>query len=247
MTKYLLLAASLALASCAAQKALPQYTEAEQAAQRGGISYWQSDSAKAVPKLSPVAQAKLEARRRRGQAPAPLAGDGGVRSLDSLVAIPYATPQPGRSIPFWQKVNPFRSKPTPPPNPLSQKEGMPRKCKGCTFNVVNGDQHNQQVGKKGQALGAGASNTQTGKKSGDIIKADSGSIVSKVAGPGNTQTTRGNNNAPTLTAPVQQAADWRATLAKYAGPVLAGAGTIVLVGGCIFLIVAYRRGKKLAA
>jgi hypothetical protein len=39
--KYLLLGVSLALASCADQKALPQYTEAEKAAQRGGISYWQ--------------------------------------------------------------------------------------------------------------------------------------------------------------------------------------------------------------
>jgi hypothetical protein len=48
MRHYVLLAAaSLALASCATQKALPQYTEAEKAAQRGDISYWQPTPAPA--------------------------------------------------------------------------------------------------------------------------------------------------------------------------------------------------------
>jgi hypothetical protein len=47
MKKYLLLGLGLALASCVTQKALPQYTEAEKAAQRGGISYWQPTPAPA--------------------------------------------------------------------------------------------------------------------------------------------------------------------------------------------------------
>ena len=80
------------------------------------------------------------------------------------------------------------------------------KCKCCTFNVVAGNQTNQQVGKNAQLLGDGASNTELGKKSGDIIKADSGAIVTKVGGPGNTQTTRGNNT-PTLIAITQEASD----------------------------------------
>jgi hypothetical protein len=42
MIKYLLLATSLALASCATQKALPHYTEAEKQAQRESISWWKS-------------------------------------------------------------------------------------------------------------------------------------------------------------------------------------------------------------
>jgi hypothetical protein len=41
MTKYLLLGLSLALAGCTTQKALPHYTEAEKAAQRQAIGYWQ--------------------------------------------------------------------------------------------------------------------------------------------------------------------------------------------------------------
>jgi hypothetical protein len=54
-------------------------------------------------------------------------------------------------------------KATPPPNPLSKAEEVPRKCKGCTFNMVAGNQTNQQVGKKGQLLGNGATNVENPK------------------------------------------------------------------------------------
>ena len=137
MRHYLLLGIGLALASCAAQKALPQYTPEQQASQRESIGFWQPDSAKAVPKLSPAAQRKLDARRR-GQAPDPLLADGGPRALDSVVAVPFATPQPGRSTPFWQKVNPFRK--TSQSVAIAQKtDRLLSKCKGCTFNVVAGN------------------------------------------------------------------------------------------------------------
>lgn len=43
--KYLLAAACLALASCAAQKALPQLSEEQKRANERGIAYWQPDSA----------------------------------------------------------------------------------------------------------------------------------------------------------------------------------------------------------
>jgi hypothetical protein len=237
MRKYLLLGTCLALASCATQKALPHYTEAEKAAQRDAIGYWQPEPAKldstSGPRVEPGSHADLIRRIFEGKPP--------VVQLE-----PEATPDSLR----------FMKVPKPAPRRLfgllpAKKPASPTaalgKCKGCTFNVAYGNQTNQQVGKNGQLLEQGASNTQTGKKSGDIIKADSGAIVSKVAGPGNNQTTRGNNNTPTLSAPVQQAADWRATLAKPAGYVLASLGTVVIVGGCIFLIAAYRRGKKLEA
>jgi hypothetical protein len=117
--------------------------------------------------------------------------------------------------------------------------------KKSTINIFHGPATVTTAAKNAQVLGAGSSNTQTGKKSGDIIKADSGAIVNKVGGPGNAQTTRGNNNTPQLTAPVQQAADWRATLAKPTGYVLAGLGTVLIVGGCIYLIAAYKRRNLL--
>jgi hypothetical protein len=46
MKKYLLLGASLALASCASTKLLPHYSEAQKQAQRQDITYWQPEPAK---------------------------------------------------------------------------------------------------------------------------------------------------------------------------------------------------------
>ncbi|MGI4864621.1 MAG: hypothetical protein ACRYFZ_11925 [Janthinobacterium lividum] len=121
---------------------------------------------------------------------------------------------------------------------------LPRKCKGCIFNVVAGNQ--TVAGKKATvAAGDGAVASRIEKKAGPAIVASDSATSNNVAGPGNIQATNGNNNAPTLTAPVQQSPDWRATLAKPVGYALASVGTLLLVGGAIFLIVAYKRRKQL--
>jgi hypothetical protein len=72
----------------------------------------------------------------------------------------------------------FTADRTPEPAP-AQLAVMPRRCKKCpiTINVVQGNQTNTTAEKNAQVLGAGASNTQAGKKSGAIIKADSGATV----------------------------------------------------------------------
>ena len=102
--------------------------------------------------------------------------------------------------------------------------------------------------KKAQvAAGAGAVASVIEKKAGPAIVASDSSTQNVVLGGGNIQATNGNNNTPNLTAPVQEAADWRATLAKPFGAVGAGVLTIVLVGGCIYLIVAYKRRKVLTS
>jgi hypothetical protein len=102
------------------------------------------------------------------------------------------------------------------------------------------------VGKKATAATAeGAVATVIEKKAGPAIVASDSSTQNAILGGGNIQATNGNNNTPQLTAPVQQAADWRATLAKPTGYVLAGLGTVLLVGGCIYLIAAYKRRNLL--
>jgi hypothetical protein len=243
------LAAGL-LASCSATKPLPQYTEAQKAAQRQAIGYWQPDTAATTPKLSPVAQAKLDAKHHRGQMPAPLASDGGPRPLDAPLVLPPAQPQPGRSVAFWQKLNPFRSK-----QPAGQKAvevslprseaSLPRKCKGCTFIV--GD-NTTLAGKKAQvAAGAGATASVIEKKTGPAQVASDSSALNAVGGSGNLATAHGDGNTLPQTTTTQQAADWRATLAKPVGYALASVGTVLIVGGVIFLIAAYRRRKKLLA
>jgi hypothetical protein len=244
------LAACLALASCSATKPLPQYTEAQKAAQRQAIGYWQPDTTATAPKLSPVAQAKLDAKRHRGQVPALAAAEDNPRPLDEPLALPPAAPQPGRSVAFWQKLNPFRSKQPAAASPLSPLSleggaggGVPHKCKGCTFII--GD-NTTLAGKKAQvAAGDGATASVVEKKAGPAQVASDSSTLNTLTGGGNLAAVQGDGNTLPQTTTTQQAADWRATLAKPAGAVLAGALTVALVGGCIFLIAAYRRRKQL--
>jgi hypothetical protein len=232
MRHYLLLGLSLALAGCASTKPLPHYTEAEKAAQRQAIGYWQPTPAKpdstSGPRVEPGSQADLH-RSIFGGHPQVVQQDIEA-TLDSLKFVKVAK-APRRLFGLL-----------PAKKPASTALG---KCKGCTFNLVAGNQTNQHVDKKGQLLGDG--NTQTGKKSGDIIKADSGAIVNKVGGPGNAQTTKGNNNTPTLTAPVQQASDWKAVLAKPAGEVAATAVGLGLLAGLGYLFFLWRKKKAAEA
>jgi hypothetical protein len=236
MRNYYLFALLLALASCVTVKPVPHLTEAQNQANRESISWWKP----APPPATYLVPAKDSADAAQYEA-----------MPDSLpfVKVPQNPQKPTQNYEVEGGKKGFLARlflPGVPKKPVSagvaNATQVPRKCKGCTFNVVAGNQTN--AAKKAQALGDGASNTQTGKKSGDIIKADSGANVNKVAGPGNVQTTRGNNNTPQLSAPVQQAADWRATIAKPVGYALATMGTLLIVGGCIVLIVAYKRRQK---
>nr|GFD13901.1 hypothetical protein [Tanacetum cinerariifolium] len=150
MRHYLLLAAtSLLLASCASTKPLPQYTEAQKQAQREAIGYWQPEPDKrdstAGPRIEPGSQADLIRQIFEGKAPVVQVE----AAPDSLKFVKVPKPATRRLF----GLLPAKAA------PLSQVGGVgggvPRKCKGCTFNVVAGDQNN--VAKKGQALGAGAS------------------------------------------------------------------------------------------
>jgi hypothetical protein len=248
--KYLSFAlAACLLASCSATKPLPQYTEAQKAAQRQAIGYWQPDTTATTPKLSPVAQAKLDAKHRRGQLPAPLAGDGGQRPLDSELALPPAGSQPGRSVAFWQKLNPFRAKQPATSAPLSLEGGagggVPRKCKGCTFIV--GD-NTTLAGKKAQvAAGDGATASIVEKKAGPAVVASDSSTLNALTGGGNLAAVQGDGNTTGQTKQdtTTEAPGVSATIAKYlTGPlgyVLAAAA----VGGIVFLLI--RRRAKQAA
>ncbi len=75
---------------------------------------------------------------------------------------------------------------------------VPKKCKGCTFNLVAGNQTN--AGKKAQvAAGAGAVASVTGKKSGPAVIASDSSTLNAVAGGGNLAAVQGDGNTTTLT------------------------------------------------
>jgi hypothetical protein len=172
MTKYLLLGMSLALASCASTKPLPHYSEAEQAAQRQAIGYWQPTPAKSDsisgPRVEPGSQADL-LRSIFGGHPQVVQQD--IEATPDSLKFVKVAKAPRRLFGL------LPAKSDSKPAAVRTASELPRKCKGCTFNVVAGNQTNQHVAKNGQLLGDGASNTQTGKKSGAVIKADSGATV----------------------------------------------------------------------
>lgn len=178
MRTYLLLGIGLALASCAAQKALPQYTEAEQAAQRGGISYWQPDPTPddSTPLLHrpPVWGPKdslLWVKHKQAH------------QVDSIVVE--------RTPTFLDKVL-HRT-----PKPYTVAVAPARIGKKSTVNVYLGQTTVTTAGKKAQvAAGAGAAVVVADKKAGPVVLADSGAKVQvatakkgqAAAGEGNTQT-----------------------------------------------------------
>jgi hypothetical protein len=142
--KYFLLAASLALASCATQRTLtPARPPAD--ATSGGRDEG--------PAYTPATLTKRP--------------DGSSKYLSGLTS-PVDKPS-GRRL--------FGLLP-PKASPHTQAGGVPRKCKGCTFNTVAGDQHNSTTGKKGNsATGDGTTATSIGKNNGPTAVGDSASAT----------------------------------------------------------------------
>jgi hypothetical protein len=119
--------------------------------------------------------------------------------------------------------------------------------KKSTVNIFHGPATvtTTTVGKKATvATAEGAVATVIEKKASPAIVASDSSTQNVILGGGNIQATNGNNNTPQLTAPVQQAADWRATLAKPTGYVLASARCSWWAGAFI-LLAAYKRRNLL--
>jgi hypothetical protein len=161
MKKYLLLGVGLALLSCSATKPLPHYSDKEKADQRASIGYWQPEPTKdstSGPRVEPNSQADFIRRIFAGKPPV---------VQQDLPSDYIATPDSLRFVkverqPSWL-ARLFGHKPQTAIY-VGQSSIKAGKKSTITINKVGGDQHNQQVAKKGQLLGDGASNTQTGKK-----------------------------------------------------------------------------------
>lgn len=176
MRTYLLLGIGLALASCAAQKALPQYTEAEQTAQRGGISYWQPDPTPAdstpllhrPPVWSPKDSLRWALHKQAHQ-------------VDSIVVE--------RTPTFLDKVL-HRT-----PKPYTVAVTPARIGKKSTVNVYLGPATVTTAGKKAQvAAGAGATASVIGKKAGPAQVASDSSTQNALLGGGNLAAVQGDGN-----------------------------------------------------
>jgi hypothetical protein len=223
------------LASCATTKPLPQHAQA----QPDSITAWQPAPAPAKY-LIPATDTTHAGPQTFEAMP------------DSLpfVKVPQPPHKPTENYEIEGSKRGFlarfflRSKlETPVLGGVANATQVPRKCKNCTFNVVGGNQTN--AAKKSQVLGDGARNTEVGKNKAPAIISSDSSTQNALLGGGNIQATTGDNNTPQLVAPVQQAADWRAMLAKPAGIVGAGIVGLLVVGGLGYLLV-LRRKKKAA-
>jgi hypothetical protein len=121
---------------------------------------------------------------------------------------------------------------------------VPRKYKGCTFNVVAGDQTNSATGKKGtSATGeqARATATTTGKNSGPVVAGSDSTSQIDQHGATNAATTRGNNNSTGQTNTALEAPGVGATIAGAIATPLGKALAVLLVGGVVWGIVAWRK------
>lgn len=215
------LALLLVLASCAATKKLPQYTEAEKQAQRESISWWKP----APPPATYMVPAKDSADAAQYEA-----------APDSLpfVKVPQKPVPPyeieGDKRGFLARIF-LPKKATPPTGATSPP--VPRKCKGCIFNIAGGNQSNttSTTGKKATAAtGAGAVATVI-EKAKAPVGTGTGDVTDQ-AGASAASTIKGDNNAPVLTNTQQEAADWKAQLASgFATPV--GKVAAVAVAGLL--------------
>jgi hypothetical protein len=121
---------------------------------------------------------------------------------------------------------------------------LPRKCKGCTFNLVTGNQTNSTAGKKATlAAGDGATASVVGKKAGPAIVASDSSTLNAIEGGGNLAAVHGDGNQLTQTKADIEPPGIGATIAKaIAGPT----GIMLAVGlsiGAIYLLVLWRKKK----
>lgn len=219
MTKYLLLGLGLALASCAAQKALPQLSEEQKRANERGIAYWQPDSASladTAPHTPKWAVAVPPVK------------------VDSIVVEPHRT--------LLDKLLGRK------PERYVSDSHVGNIGKKSTVNIYHGPATvtTTTLGKKSTgAVGAGAVASVIEKKAGPAQVASDSSTQNALLGGGNLANVPGDGSTLPQTATTQEAADWRATLTKPAGYLLAGLGTVLIVGGAIFLIVAYKRRNLL--
>jgi hypothetical protein len=116
---------------------------------------------------------------------------------------------------------------------------VPRKCKGCVFNQVAGNQTNAD--KKAQVLGEGASVKGDTKAKGNAAISQDSSTQNALTGGGNIAATKGNNNATTQTKQdtTKEAPGVLATIAeKLTGPL-----GYVVAGVGLFLFIAWRKKK----
>lgn len=154
MKKYLLLGLSLALAGCATQKALPQYSEAQKQAQRESIGFWQP----APAKPDSASHTKPPVGLRLPPVAAP----------DSLPFIAVA-----RQPTFLAKLFGRTPKTTIYPGLVPVKAG-----KKSTVNIYNAPATITTLGKKATAaVGDGAAVVVAAKKAGPVVLADSGATV----------------------------------------------------------------------
>jgi hypothetical protein len=210
MRTYLLAAACLALASCAAQKALPQYTEAQKQAQRENISYWQPDTAHpatpphAEPRMKPSFSSILPSiNERKIKEPENKTAPVALKGLFSFLKGRKATKETVQNSPY----------------------PAPKKCKGCVFNTVAGDQSN--AGKKATVLAEGATNI--GKAKAPVATGEA--RATDQSGTGAASTIEGNGNAPVLTNTAPPKRSWQEALAdNLTGPLGWVVGLVALAG-----------------
>ena len=187
--------------------------------------------------LSPAAKAKLAAKHRRGMLPA-ADSDGGTRLIEPD-GLATAQPLPWVARPV-QALGELFGRRKASPQPDMDVPQLPRKCKGCMLVFGNAT----VAGKKGQvAAGDNATASIIEKKAGPSIVGSDSSTQNALLGAGNLAAVRGDGNTLPQTATTQQAADWRAALAKPAGYALATVGTVLVVGGLLYGFILWRKKK----
>jgi hypothetical protein len=109
--------------------------------------------------------------------------------------------------------------------PRTNATQVPRKCKGCTFNTVAGDQTNAAKKATVQAEGA----TNVGKAKAPVATGEA--RATDQSGTGAASTIEGNGNAPVLTNTAPPKRSWQEALAdNLSGPLGWVVGLVALAG-----------------
>jgi hypothetical protein len=118
----------------------------------------------------------------------------------------------------------------------------PRKCKGCTFNLVTGNQ--TVAGKKAQvAAGDGAVASVVQKKAGPAVVASDSSTQNAILGGGNLAAVHGDGNQLEQTKADVEPPSVGATIAKAITTPVGYAVALVVVAGVVYGIVLWRKKK----